>query len=70
MVVKAGATIEETMEQYGLTRAEVHAALTYYYENQETIEQSFREAETYAREIGISSDNLKARMRSHKHDNQ
>lgn len=70
MVVKAGATVEETMEQYGLSRAEVHAALAYYYDNQEAIERSFVEAETYAREVGISSSDLKAKMRAQQQDNQ
>jgi len=56
MVVKAGATIEETMEEYELTRAEVHAALTYYYDNEEAIEESFRSAENYARRVGTAAD--------------
>jgi uncharacterized protein (DUF433 family) len=64
MVVKAGASIEETMEHYELTRAEVHAALAYYYDNQETFEQSFREAEEYVRKQGISSNDLMAKLRA------
>jgi hypothetical protein len=64
MVVKAGVSVEETMKQYELTRAEVHAALAYYYDNQEAIEQSFREAETFVREVGITADDLINRMRT------
>jgi uncharacterized protein (DUF433 family) len=39
MYLKAGATIEQVMEQYDLSRAEVHAALAYYYDNQAAFEQ-------------------------------
>ncbi len=64
MVVKAGASIEETMEYYDLTYAEVHAALTYYYDNQEAIETSFKDAETYVREMGTSLDELIVRLQA------
>jgi uncharacterized protein (DUF433 family) len=58
MVVKTGATIDETMAYYELTRSEVHAALAYYYDHEEIIEQSFREAEQYVTANGISADDL------------
>ncbi len=64
MVVKAGANIDETMEQYDLSRSEVHAALAYYYDHQEAIEQSFREAETYVKQVGISADEHIAQLRA------
>lgn len=64
MVIKSGASIEETMAYHELTRSEVHAALAYYYDNQEAIEQSFREAEEYLQKVGISSDELKATIRA------
>src|SRR5687767_14822728 len=67
MRVKGGASIEEVMEQYRLTRAEVHSALAYYYDNQAAIEQSFDEAAAYAREVGISSDELKSKLRARQH---
>lgn len=38
MYLKAGATIEQIMEQYDLTPAEVHAALAYYYDHQADFE--------------------------------
>lgn len=66
MVIKAESTIEEVMQQYDLNRAEVYAALAYYYDNQAAIEQSFRDAETYAREFGVSSDELIAKLRARK----
>jgi uncharacterized protein (DUF433 family) len=70
MHVKGGATIEEVMEHYSLSRAEVHSALAYYYDNQAAIEQSFDEAVTYVREVGISSEDLKAKLRARQHGNE
>jgi uncharacterized protein (DUF433 family) len=64
MIVKAGASIDEAMEHYGLTRAEIHAALAYYFDNQRAVEQSFRDAEAYARDIGISADDLVQELRA------
>jgi uncharacterized protein (DUF433 family) len=63
-VVKWGATIEEAMEQYELSRAEVHAALAYYYDNEEAIEQAFREADEYVRRVGVSAEEKIAEMRA------
>jgi uncharacterized protein (DUF433 family) len=63
-VVRGGVSIEETMAYYELTRSEVHAALAYYYDNQEAIEQAHREAEEYLQKYGISSDELKASIRA------
>lgn len=62
--IKAGASVEEVMQQYELSRAEVHAALAYYYDNQEAIEQSFQDAEQYVHEVGVSMETLKARLRA------
>jgi uncharacterized protein (DUF433 family) len=66
MYVKGGATIEEIMDQYDITRAEVHAALAYYYDHQDAIEESFREAEAYAREHGISAGERLAQIHARK----
>jgi uncharacterized protein (DUF433 family) len=62
--LRAGASIEEVMEQYDLSQSEVYAALSYYYDNQAAIEQSFQQAEAYVREVGISSEALKAKLKS------
>lgn len=58
------------MEEFGLTRAEIHAALAYYYDNQEAIEQEFREAEFYVREHGISADELIERLEARQQGKQ
>ncbi|HRF93913.1 MAG TPA: hypothetical protein PLZ51_01900 [Aggregatilineales bacterium] len=38
MVVNDGYTIEQTMEQYNLSRAQVLSAMAFYYENQEYLD--------------------------------
>jgi uncharacterized protein (DUF433 family) len=45
-----GATIEEVMEQYNLSRAEVHAVLSYYYDHKAEIDRYFEQEERFARE--------------------
>src|SRR4051812_25437222 len=62
--VVAGASIEDVMEQYELSRGEVYSALAYYADNQQAIEASFREAEAYAREVGTSADALISKLRA------
>jgi uncharacterized protein (DUF433 family) len=64
MFVRAGAPIEEIIEQYDLTPAEVHAALAYYYDHQAAIEKDFREGEALARQIGIPAEEHLAQMRA------
>jgi uncharacterized protein (DUF433 family) len=64
MVVKWGETVEETMEHYELSHAEVYAALAYYYDNEEAIERSFREADEYVKRVGISADEHLAQLRA------
>ncbi len=59
----AGATVEEVMEQYHLSRAEVHAVLTYYYDHKEAIDRFFEEEERFAREHIPSIEVLKTRLR-------
>lgn len=68
IIVYTGATIDETMAYYDLTRSEVHAALTYYYDNKEVIDRGFAEAETYVRTYGTDIKDkiaeLQARMKA------
>jgi uncharacterized protein (DUF433 family) len=58
-----GATVEEVMEQYNLSRAEVLACLTYYYEYQDAIEQHFTEQEEAVHQVAIPLDELLAQLR-------
>lgn len=54
----AGATINEVMKQYNLSRAEVLACLSYYYDYQEAIEGHFLAQEQAAHEAAIPLDDL------------
>ena len=56
--------IDWIVENYPLTRAQIHAALSYYYDHQDEIQQHWREVEQLAREIGISAEEGIARMRA------
>jgi uncharacterized protein (DUF433 family) len=65
MYVWNNTPIDWIVENYPLTRAQIHAALAYYYDgHQEEIEQSLREVEQLAREVGISAEEGIARMRA------
>ncbi len=56
------ATIDEIMEQYNLSRAQVHAVLAYYYEHKEVIDRFFEEEDRAAKELIPSIDTLKSRL--------
>src|SRR5690349_2796701 len=59
-----GATVEETMEQYQLSRAEVHAVIAYYYDHKAEIDGYFEIEDRIAREQIPSLGELEARLRS------
>ena len=58
-----GASIEEVMEQYNLSRTEVLACLTYYYDYQDAIEKHFQEQEAALHQTAIPLDELLAQLR-------
>jgi uncharacterized protein (DUF433 family) len=53
--VNGGDPVEKVMEHYGLSRAEVHAALAYFYENQETLDLEYQEAWEESRRHGAKT---------------
>lgn len=53
-----GARIEEVMEQYNLSRAEVLACLSYYYDYQSAIEEHFDDQERALHNVAIPLDEL------------
>ncbi len=65
-----GATVEEVMEQYNLSRAEVHAVIAYYHDHQEAIDHFFEAEERFAREHIPSLEDLKARLRARTEDKE
>jgi uncharacterized protein (DUF433 family) len=64
MYLKAGASIEAIIEQYGLTHAQFHSALAYYYDNQEEFEEADRNREEMIEPIKKESAARLERMRS------
>ncbi|MCA0454782.1 MAG: DUF433 domain-containing protein [Chloroflexi bacterium] len=61
-----GATVQEVMGQYNLSRAEVLACLSYYYDYQEAIEKYFVAQEKAAQEAAIPLDELVSQLRKRK----
>ncbi len=57
MHASGNASIEEVMEHYGLSRAQVHAALAYYFENQAMLDELYEKS--WAESKGIKSTEFK-----------
>lgn len=62
MHVDGSRSIDYVMDHYGLTRAQVHAALAYYYENQATLDAVYEQSWNESR--GTRSDDLMAAIRA------
>lgn len=60
----AGASVDEVMEQYNLTRAEVHAVITYYYDYREAIDRYFEQEDKMASESIPSVNDLQKHLKS------
>ncbi len=57
-----GADIEDVMEQYDLSRAEVMACLEYYYDHKDAIDRIFAAEDVELSETAVLSSEWKARM--------
>src|SRR5687767_8327150 len=66
MVVHINTSIEWIVENYDLTPAQIYAALSYYYDHQEEIDQQVREGEELARQYGTPSSEILEQMRQRK----
>ena len=64
MFVGTDYTIEDVMEQYNLSAAEVHSAIAYYYDNQEELDARHRQAIQWAEENAMTLDKFKAKIAS------
>jgi uncharacterized protein (DUF433 family) len=51
MYLEMGESLEEIAREYNLSLASVHAAMSYYYDNQEEIEHQTAEAEAFVEEL-------------------
>lgn len=57
-----GETIEAIAEHYGISLADVHAALTYYHDNKEAMDAETARKEALARELGVSGEELRMKI--------
>jgi uncharacterized protein (DUF433 family) len=64
MYVHAGATVEQVMEHYSLSAAEVHAALAYYYDHQEAFEAEDRALQPVLEQLASATDTQLEQMRA------
>ena len=62
MYVGTEYSIEEVMEQYNLSAAEVHAAIAYYYDNQEVLDARHQQAVQWAEENALTLDQFKTKI--------
>jgi uncharacterized protein (DUF433 family) len=62
MYVGTDYTIEEVMEQYNLSASEVHAAIAYYYDNQEYLDARHQQALEWVQANAMTLDKFKARI--------
>jgi uncharacterized protein (DUF433 family) len=66
MYVGTDYTVEDVMEQYNLSAAEVHAAITYYYDNQAELDARQQETIQWAEENAMTLDQFKAKKAARK----
>jgi uncharacterized protein (DUF433 family) len=62
MYISTDYTIEAVMEQYNLTAAEVHAAIAYYYDNQEALDAAREAILSEIRENAMTLEKFKAKL--------
>lgn len=70
MHVKNHTPIEWILENYDLTPAQIHAALSYYYDHQEQLDREVAEGDELARKIGTPSSEVLAKMQKRLEDKQ
>ncbi len=72
MYVHDHTPIEWIAENYDLTPAQIHAALSYYYDHADELEQYLRDGNELARRVGVSSDEvletMRQRLKKKQHD--
>ncbi len=64
MVIEAGATIQQVMDHYHLSPAEVHAALAYYYDHQAEYEAEDRALQPLIEQVQAESEVRLTRLRA------
>ncbi len=67
--LQAGEPVEAIAEHYGITVADVYAALVYYYDNRASFEQHERDLQPFIDDAQRYSDELNATIRQRLHRN-
>ena len=62
MYIDGDYTIEDVMAQYGLAAAEVHAALTYYYDNRTELDAAHERVVAEIQENAMTLEKFKAKV--------
>ena len=70
MYVGTEYSIEEVMEHYNLSAAEVHSAIAYYYDNQVTLDARHQQAIQWAEENALTLPKFKAKIASTKDNDE
>ena len=70
MIVHHDVSIEWILENYDVTAAQIHAALSYYYDHAEELDRFVQEGDELARKIGTPSSEVIAKMRKRLEDKQ
>jgi uncharacterized protein (DUF433 family) len=65
MFVGTDYTVEEVMEHYDLTAAEVHAAIAWYYDNRAELDAHHTEAIAWAEENAMTLEKFRAKIAGH-----
>jgi hypothetical protein len=64
MVVDGDASVDDVAMHYGLSAAEVHAALAYYYDNQAALDAAYTRVLDEIRQNAMTLDTFKAKLRA------
>lgn len=66
----SGESVEDIAAHYGISLADVHAALAYYFDHQETFEEIERRNQVLGEKYGVQSDAHLAELRSRLNENK
>ncbi|MBZ0282294.1 MAG: DUF433 domain-containing protein [Anaerolineae bacterium] len=69
MYVMNRSPLEWIAQEFDLTFAQIHAALSYYYDHQQVIDDSIRETERLMEQTSVSAEDVLARLRTRKATN-
>lgn len=65
-----GESTEDIAAHYGITLADVHAALAYYFDHQQTFEEIKQRNQTLGEQYGVQADSHLAKLRARLNRNE